>query len=93
MAQKDLTLYQLRVIIMIDLRQLAQFQYCEERIRILCTDGQELIGTAGEVDDEEESGFDEPGITIYLEKGTPVSVALSEIDSISRFADRTVIEA
>lgn len=73
---------------MISLRELAEYQYHEEPISILCTDGQTLVGMAGEVDDEEESGVDEPGITLYLEDGGLVEIGLSEIESISDEASR-----
>lgn len=68
---------------MIDLRELARFENADEEIRIDCIDGQSIIGMPGEVDDEEESGLDEPGITIYLPDGGLVGIGLSEIDSIS----------
>ena len=68
---------------MIDLRELAKYQYCDNSIRIVCTDGQIIEGEAGEVDDEEESGLGEPGITVYLESGGWVGIAISEIESIN----------
>lgn len=67
---------------MIDLRELAQFQYSEEPIEVLCVDGTSLVGMAGEVDDEEESGLNEPGITLYLRDGGWVGIGLSEIESV-----------
>lgn len=66
---------------MIDLRKLAQFQY-QKNIMIICNDGQIIKGNAGEVDDEEESGLDEPGITVYTNDGSDVEIGLSEINSI-----------
>ena len=68
---------------MISLRELARYQYYKDPIKITCTDGQVLVGMAGEVDDEEESGLDEPGITLYNSNGGSVGIGLSEIESIS----------
>lgn len=67
---------------MIDLRKLAQFQY-QEKVKIVCTNGMVITGNAGEVDDEEESGIDEPGVTFYSDDGRLLEIGLSEIDSIS----------
>ncbi|MBR2257640.1 MAG: hypothetical protein IJ899_10000 [Blautia sp.] len=67
---------------MIDIRELAKYQYFEKQIKIICVDGQELVGMAGEVDDEEESGLDEPGITLYLENDEWVGIGISEIERI-----------
>ncbi len=68
-----------------ELRELAKYQYHPKPIKIDCIDGSFIIGEAGEVDDEEESGLNEPGITVcldYLDKGS-VGIGLSEIKSIS----------
>ncbi len=68
---------------MIDLRELARYENGDEEVKIVCIDGQSIIGMPGEVDDEEDSGLGEPGITIYLTGGGLVGVGLSEIRSIS----------
>lgn len=67
---------------MIDIRELAKYQYADLPVRIVCHDGQVVIGKAGEVDDEEESGLGEPGITVYLEDGGLIGVGISEIKSV-----------
>lgn len=68
---------------MIDLKELARYENRDEEVEIVCVDGQSIIGIPGEVDDEEDSGLGEPGITIYLTDGGLVGVGLSEIKSIS----------
>ena len=68
---------------MISLRDLASYQYGSDPIRITCIDGQVIVGMPGEVDDEEESGLGEPGISVYLPDGGWVGVGLSEISRIS----------
>ena len=70
---------------MINLRELATYQYRKNDVRIVCMDGSEIIGSPGEVDDEEESGLDEPGITLYMLDGGWIGVGLSEIDTIEDF--------
>ena len=78
---------------MIDLRELAQYQYSTNDIRITCVDGQVIEGQPGEVDDEEESGLGEPGISLYLPDGGWVGIGLSEIESISTVSRRESIMA
>lgn len=68
---------------MIDLRELVQYEYLDDPIRIACTDGQVIIGLPDSVDEEDESGLEEPGITVVLEDGGVVVVGLSEIESIT----------
>ena len=68
---------------MIELRELARYENRDEEVKIVCTDGQIIIGLPDSVDDEEESGIDEPGITVCTPEGTPIVIGLSEIASIS----------
>ncbi len=80
---------------MIDLRELAKYQYNDDEIKVTCTDGKIITGQAGEVDDEEESGLGEPGITIYMKDGGWIGIGLSEIDSISVLSnsEKLLVEA
>lgn len=68
---------------MIDLRELSRYENRDEEVEIVCVDGQSVIGMPGEVDDEEDSGLGEPGITIYLADGGAMGIGISEISSIS----------
>lgn len=68
---------------MIDLRELARYENGDEEVEIVCIDGQSVIGMPGEVDDEEDSGLGEPGITVYLPDGGAMGIGISEISSIS----------
>ena len=61
---------------------LASFQFESRQIRITCVDGQILDGHVLSVDDAEESGFGELGITIATDYGRYVGVGLSEIQTI-----------
>lgn len=72
---------------MIDLKELAKYENRDEEIKIVCTDGQVIIGLPDSVDDEEESGLNEPGITVWTQKDAPVVIGLSEILSISLLKD------
>lgn len=73
---------------MIDLRELAKYQYSDDEIRITCTDGQIIEGDLVSIDDEEESGLGELGISIFTPQGGYVGLALSEIDSVSEIPNR-----
>lgn len=52
-------------------------------IEITCTDGQMIVGNIVSVDDEEESGLDEIGCSLFTPDGAFVGVGISEIKSIS----------
>lgn len=71
---------------MIDLRELVQYEYMETPVRVVCDDGQVIIGLPDAVDDEEESGLGEPGITLATEDGGIVGIGISEIKAISPVA-------
>ncbi len=63
-----------------------QYEYCG-KIRIVDIDGNEFIGEAQEVtDDEERSELEKPeiGITISTEEGNLIEFYASEIKSIQR---------
>ena len=68
---------------MIELNELAKYQHLDDEIKITCTDGQVIEGQPGEVDDEEDSGLGEPGITLYSSDGGWMGIGLSEIESIT----------
>lgn len=68
---------------MIRLDELARYENMDQEVLIVCNDGQRIIGMPGEVDDEEESGLGEPGITVYFREGGIVGIGISEIRSIS----------
>ncbi len=56
-------------------------------VKIVCIDGATITGEAIEVEDKEESGLEEPGITLYNQHG-PVVIGLSEIDRIEVVSDK-----
>lgn len=51
-------------------------------INVECTDGQIITGILLSIDDEEESGLGEMGITINTPYGRIVGIAESEIEAI-----------
>ena len=63
---------------------LVQFQYENNLVRVICIDGQIIEGHILSVDDEEESGFNEIGITIVTNYGRYLGIGQSEIKSIER---------
>lgn len=54
----------------------------ENEIRITCIDGQQIVGKIDNIDDEEESGFGEVGISMTTRDGRFVGVRQSEIENI-----------
>ena len=56
-----------------------------DRVRVECVDGQIIEGELTGVDDAEESGFDESGISVYTENGQWLGIAQSEIKTIEGF--------
>lgn len=54
------------------------------RVKVTCTDNQVFIGELTSIDDEEESGLGEDGISIFSESGQYIGIGQSEIESIQR---------
>ena len=64
---------------MIDVRN---YQDIEDEVRVNFTDGTYTIGRIDSVDDEEESGLGEPGLSFFTRDGNYLGLAQSEISSI-----------
>lgn len=54
----------------------------EEKVRITFTDGMYTDGYIESIDDEEESGITEPGISFWTDDGDYLEIGQSEIDNI-----------
>lgn len=67
---------------MIDVRSLVHFCEQDSDVEITCIDGQVIVGDIVSVDDEEESGLDEIGCSLFTPDGAFIGVGISEIDSI-----------
>lgn len=63
---------------MIDIRECADLDIA----RIVCTDGEVIVGEITCIDDEEESGLGEIGISVMTQDGRYLGIGLSEIESI-----------
>lgn len=61
---------------------LIPFQYEDRMVRTICIDGQTLVGHILSVDDDEESGFNEMGITLVTDYGRYIGIPQSEIERI-----------
>lgn len=61
---------------------LVPYQFEKRKVRITCIDDQVLDGHVLSVDDEEESGFGEMGITVVTDYGRYIGIGRSEIRSI-----------
>ncbi len=53
-----------------------------DTVRITCVDGEVLNGEITSLDDEEESGLGEDGISIFTEDGRYIGIGKSEIESV-----------
>ena len=71
---------------MISFGELARFENSDKEVTVVCIDGKQITGMPDSVEDEEESGINEPGITIFPQEGNPVIIGLSEILAIN-YAD------
>ena len=58
-------------------------RHVDEHVHVICTDGQIVEGFLESVDDEEESGLGEPGISLTTSYGSFVGIPLNEIRSIT----------
>ena len=67
---------------MITVKDLMDAYESNREVRIVCTDGQIIIGMLSSVDDEEESGLGEIGCSLFTPDGAYIGVGLSEIESI-----------
>lgn len=85
MEKMEHILFQLKVIIMIDI---TNYKDIDEEVIITCIDGQVLMGTIGAIEDEEESGLGELGLTLYSENGGYIGIGQSEIDKIEIYGKR-----
>lgn len=61
---------------------LALYQFENRKVRITCVDDQILDGHILSVDDDEESGFGEMGITLVTDYGRYIGIGQSEIKTI-----------
>lgn len=62
---------------------LTEFIDIEDEVRITCIDGQILEGKIGAIEDEEENGLGEIGLTLYSPDGGYYGIGQSEIESIN----------
>lgn len=53
-----------------------------DRLKVRCLDGEVIEGELTSVDDEEESGLSEDGISIFTKSGRYIGIGQSEIESI-----------
>ena len=53
-----------------------------ERVSIECTDGEIIEGELTSIDDEEESGLGEDGVSVFTSDGRYLGIGQSEISSI-----------
>ena len=72
---------------MIDVKDLIRAYESENDAKIICTDGQVVVGDVVSVDDDDESGLGEIGISLFTPDGDFVGVGLSEIESIELVPD------
>lgn len=80
---------------MIDIRELVKICESNDDAKIVCTNGQIIIGDIVSVDDEEESGFGEPGISLFTKDGAFIGIRLSDISAadIVDKSERVLLEA
>ena len=78
---------------MIKIEDLVKAYESNEDVEIICTNGQVFSGDIVSVDDEEESGLDEPGISLFTPQGGYIGLGISEIESISLNSDQSRILA
>lgn len=60
------------------------YQEVEGKVKVICADGQVIIGSMGDVNDVEdelEGGFREDSIDVWVD-GIPIGIPQSEIESI-----------
>ena len=62
--------------------RVADYVDVDEEVRITFTDGQYVIGRIDSVDDEEESGLGEMGLSFFTVDGGYLGIAESEIQQI-----------
>ena len=70
-------------IIMISIHELSKLNDINDDLEIICTDGQSIIGKVVSIDDEDESGLGECGISLVTRTGDFVGIGQSEIKSIN----------
>lgn len=75
---------------MISVNELIKAYESESDAKIVCTDGQVIIGDVISVDDEDESGLGEIGISLFTPDGGFIGIGLSEIESISTVENEVV---
>ena len=71
---------------MIELSELIRASESDDDVRVVCTDGQVIVGDIVSVDDEEESGLGEPGISVMTSDGAFIGIGFSEIKRFSILA-------
>ena len=67
---------------MIDVKRLVEAYEHEGDVKIICDDGESFVGDVVSVDDEDDSGLGEIGITMFTEDGVVLGLGLSEIDEV-----------
>lgn len=61
---------------------LTEYIDVENEVRVIFEDNSSIVGRIGTVEDEEESGLGEIGITLYTSDGGYLGIGQSEIQSI-----------
>jgi len=63
---------------MIDFRTIS----ASDRVKVVCTDGEVIKGVISSIDDVEESGLGEDGISLHTEDGRYIGLGESEVESV-----------
>lgn len=67
---------------MIDIKRMIEAYDSDKEVKIVCTDGEVIIGRISSVDDEEESGLGEIGCSLFTPDRRYLGIGISEIDEI-----------
>ena len=68
---------------MIELKELIRLYESDEDVRIVLNNGTIIIGEIVSVDDEEESGFSEPGVSLFTKEGSFLGLKIGDISHVS----------
>ena len=72
---------------MINVREMVEAYEREGEHIVICVDGQAIIGRIDSVDDDDESGLGEIGISMFTPEGAYVGIGQSEIERIDPMTD------
>ena len=72
---------------MIEVREMVDAYERGEEVEVICTDGQIVVGRIDSVEDDEESGLGEIGISMFTPYGAYVGIGQSEIERIDALTD------